>query len=824
MNFRDEFDTLKRLDGEGILDPTTALAKKQMEKEADNVEKVMKEVTPEKQKEPKKVVTKDLKKMHLSEEIFNKSKKLNEVFSPSTPEWLKGAILKNRVGWEYNANDINRQIPSGYKRAEYGDRDRKRKAWKARGVDLSPYTRNNEYIIRDLLGKIDFNRAKFIDDGTIPQNARDPRLKSPNIPFFLVKMRNGGLKLFVKGFTDDEDAVTEWDKPGAFKYHSMKDILEHTVGFCYIDGSDPDNLLSPRSAEYPNDVMELKSNYRFPKSWNGHRPWVPHSFFGSSGYYNIDKSGYIINPHRYAEKLRQIQKNKLASTIERCYDQVVEVRKRIIDLLESTDFKQRDSVDRLHSAYEQNIFRTFADVVDYYNEIVKSSNALTYANESEREAIANDLLDDYGYIKKFRRYLETLNSILDRYTLTELDVDEYDDELEESFYKLVDTSCNKNEEALLVVKAETLAEAIDIIKPRKGTTETVSKATNEEYQEYQELTRKKTLDEAFEDDIDERNTLWNRVYQELDGHKDDPPKLVPWKNRYEPEQISTDSSGNIVVYIPTEEEAALAKEVADFFGLEINISKIPVVNSNIENDENTIPGKLKKEYKATIIVPPEVFEELPHLRVSVNNIDWDLQDDKGVYTPEELDLPTEEVLTISVASENPVRVKKSIRKELEDQYGYPVKSFDYDMIGKLIHTPRNQDKEEFLDEGKIKDFLGNAKDKVFNAMEKNANTISTVANAVGKAPEVLNIIKKNIGTKPLLGYQRKATKDDMKKIQDKNPDVDFSDIINNIKDNNATTQNSNATIKDDNATLNDNSATLKDETDKLKTNIEETNN
>lgn len=63
----EDYETLDRIDGEAVIDPTTAKAKKEAEEGKKNVEKVMKETTPEKEKEPKMPKTKDLKAMGLQE-------------------------------------------------------------------------------------------------------------------------------------------------------------------------------------------------------------------------------------------------------------------------------------------------------------------------------------------------------------------------------------------------------------------------------------------------------------------------------------------------------------------------------------------------------------------------------------------------------------------------------------------------------------------------------------------------------------------------------------------------------------------------------------
>ena len=63
----EDYETLDRIDGEAVIDPTTAKAKKEAEEGKENIEKVMKETTPEEIKDPKMPKTKDLKAMGLQE-------------------------------------------------------------------------------------------------------------------------------------------------------------------------------------------------------------------------------------------------------------------------------------------------------------------------------------------------------------------------------------------------------------------------------------------------------------------------------------------------------------------------------------------------------------------------------------------------------------------------------------------------------------------------------------------------------------------------------------------------------------------------------------
>ena len=87
----EDYETLDRIDGEAIIDPTTAKAKKEAEEGKENIEKVMEETTPEEIKDPKMPKTKDLKAMGLQEAFDEES--LNEARDDVTP-LLKRNLLR----------------------------------------------------------------------------------------------------------------------------------------------------------------------------------------------------------------------------------------------------------------------------------------------------------------------------------------------------------------------------------------------------------------------------------------------------------------------------------------------------------------------------------------------------------------------------------------------------------------------------------------------------------------------------------------------------------------------------------------------------------
>lgn len=116
--------------------------------------------------------------------IIVENKQLNEVFSPSMPEWLQARILQGNSSYK-KMSQLNQK-----------------------GVDTNFYNRTSNRSTDSDLGQglhnfgIDYANAEYIS-GEVPTSSRDPRLKEPNLPIFL--LQDGGQKqVYIPGVNGTE--------------------------------------------------------------------------------------------------------------------------------------------------------------------------------------------------------------------------------------------------------------------------------------------------------------------------------------------------------------------------------------------------------------------------------------------------------------------------------------------------------------------------------------------------------------------------------------------------------------------------------------------
>ena len=232
--------------------------------------------------------------MILNEKMF-KTNVLNEKMSDSMPKWLQSRLL-------YTKRDLtpNRNQKEKYKKMGFDMDSQSNPTYASRGDWTS---------IFDLFLQkgIDLDSANFIE-GDIPTSSRDPRLKEPNIPIFLLQGEDWrGRKwsqVYAKGINDDEIAEFD-DQYRKLKFISMKNLLQYTKGFCYLDSSDPNNFtVGTKQAE--------RQQYRRDSQYT--RRYKPEE---QSRYAKYDKSGYLIDPEKMVKKLADYYKDNSSVIVEK---------------------------------------------------------------------------------------------------------------------------------------------------------------------------------------------------------------------------------------------------------------------------------------------------------------------------------------------------------------------------------------------------------------------------------------------------------------------------------------------------------------------------
>lgn len=309
-------------------------------------------------------------KLTLSEKLFENNKKLNEAFSDSMPDWLRGHLLTSIVnkkipGYSSSARQAREKAYDKYKKYDLHAL-KGREQW---GNELVGDTYNSDAIFRGMNKyHIDFSRAKFIH-GEPPTKSTDPRMKEPNQAFILIEF-GGAKQVYAPGLNDKDVTIFPIANKNAtvntFKYARFSDYKDYIKDFYYVNTADPansnDNLKNQR-ANTSLDLTDAKSKglerITDPKKdqrilWSG------------DGY--LDKSGYLVNPNRYKDALRKAQKNNYAKKLEKSYNILQDVKETLTNYIIEADATDSDALE-----FASNIMRgTLARAISRYNRLASA--------------------------------------------------------------------------------------------------------------------------------------------------------------------------------------------------------------------------------------------------------------------------------------------------------------------------------------------------------------------------------------------------------------------------------------------------------------------
>ena len=281
---------------------------------------------------------------------------LTEAFSPSMPDWLKKRLQLELTISDYGTDSrTRRKHPKRDYKADRVKLTGNNSMWKispAGGRTYSGYNLWDEM----MNANININDGKFIE-GDVPTNARDPRLKSPNVAFLLLgdpsDMNNS--EVYSPQLNMNRDS-TVLPQGGPLKYQSMKQLLPHTAAFCYIDMSDPNNMLDTKKKisdrtdlEQSFDQRFVRGNSKFnplTKLWDlGDDPRYQPSYSNDDpSWAKLDKSGFskIPNGRRYAQELKKHGDKKLARKIEAFYNDLQTLFSQLPTVFSNLELKDYD--------------------------------------------------------------------------------------------------------------------------------------------------------------------------------------------------------------------------------------------------------------------------------------------------------------------------------------------------------------------------------------------------------------------------------------------------------------------------------------------------
>lgn len=312
-----------------------------------------------------KCVEKDLEflKSHIVFEEPIASESLTEAFSNSMPEWLKGALLKDkRLKRIFTSNNID------LNKCRFEDRD------------VSTIKKRKDPIITD---------SRYIQVWSVSDDITPERILV--LPF-MSEYRFG--------------VGTEAQAQLACKYIPLKTYLEYARHFCYIDTLD---------SSIPD--LQSKKEKRFD---NRKDPYRDRFTQKERRFNKLDKSGYII-PSIGALKNRLISKygdTLIYKKLEKCYEDLQELRDKIID---ANNMVLSDDIRYMQSGYKspidnlQNAMSYFKRALDIYRGLVdqlEESNNLGM-NFNSKDTVLYSIRDCLSHI-------EDANNEISNYNFTSL--------------------------------------------------------------------------------------------------------------------------------------------------------------------------------------------------------------------------------------------------------------------------------------------------------------------------------------------------------------------------------------------------------------------
>lgn len=348
--------------------------------------------------------------MKLNEKLFE-NKLLTEKFSDSMPKWLKDRMLftKPTMGRSPNIAD---------QRARYQSKGHDMDSQTRPKFGPRAKTRDSIYSAFTKLG-INLDSANFHEDGDIPTSSRDPRLKEPNIPIFLLQGEDiwgdPYNQVYAKGVNDDELFAGDTDK--YLKFVPMKTLLANTRAFCYLDTSDAENFGANAKRDDRREMQkELKDQKRYSQE-------EQNSMWGSK----FDKSGYLIDPDRMVKKLDKYYSENYGKLVDKFYNKITNIKRDFAQVLMDTDVKDKNAVSAdmrpIFSNYSSDrlMYRLF-DVIDSYNYFITSLDAaLQEPDEQARKDAVKSTIQSYN--KRLTRAIEDLEQRAEKYLSVDLDWD-----------------------------------------------------------------------------------------------------------------------------------------------------------------------------------------------------------------------------------------------------------------------------------------------------------------------------------------------------------------------------------------------------------------
>lgn len=358
--------------------------------------------------------------------------KLNEAFSPSMPRWLKDRFQmelsrssnKSTGKYQKSRRDFSREFDALTKKYRMGGYMR---VARNASRDINSYNLWDAAIAHN----INLNSGKFIE-GPTPENARDPRLKAPNIAFISLKrpVANGNYIWDVYSPQLNPNAESNvFGDSQAFKYHNIKQMQPYMDAFCYIDMSDPENQLdieATRTARSNNYNSQDRSFDRgTPGADDPLYYATPYTKRDISNYgfpessIKLDKSGYsrLPNISKYIDALKAHGDGKLLKKLQSLYEDANYIYAQLPyilqDSLEGKDFSQAYRSNAISSI--ESAISDLDDFKRYYDRALGALDAFKKNQDVSNIQVAESNLNyANSYLDRVKQRLgEWLPTIVD---------------------------------------------------------------------------------------------------------------------------------------------------------------------------------------------------------------------------------------------------------------------------------------------------------------------------------------------------------------------------------------------------------------------------